>query len=400
MDDQGKSREEILSELKELRQENESLKASFAEKIAERDHANKKFRMLFKLSPIGMALVDHKTGDFIEVNDSVLNAIGYTKEEFINLSYWDITPREYEAQELQQIEDLNKTGFFGPNTKEYIRKDGSRYPISISGALYTNTYGEKVVWGIIEDITERKQAETIIKKQNEELKNFNAAKDRFITILAHDIRGPFGSIVGLLDLMTRDFNNCNMEKIEKYLNMMNSVAKNTFSLLDDILMWVKANSNKMDFEPDIIAVNSIYNEIIQLFVPIANSKNIKIINSLNGNPKIYADKNMLKTILRNLVSNSIKFTDEQGQIEIYTEIKEDKVITTISDNGVGMETDIKNKLFNIQNKITTKGTANENGTGLGLLICKEFVEKHNGDIWVESEMGKGSEFKFSIPLNA
>lgn len=158
------TKEELITELSALKNENERLKESFEQKINERDWAHRKFRMLFERSPIGMALVDHKSGEFLEVNDAVLKSSGYTRDEFMNLSYWDITPIEYEAQEKAQIETLNKTGSFGPNTKEYIRKDGTRYPISISGALFTEINGEKVVWGIIEDITERK-------KQNKQYEN-------------------------------------------------------------------------------------------------------------------------------------------------------------------------------------------------------------------------------------
>lgn len=121
--------------------------------------SEEKFRLLFEHSPVGMAMVDHATGDFLEVNQSVLQSSGYTREEFLNLSYWDITPKEYEAQEIAQIEDLNRCGHFGPNEKEYFRKDGTRYPVKISGFILTDVDGRKVVWGILEDITERKRAE-------------------------------------------------------------------------------------------------------------------------------------------------------------------------------------------------------------------------------------------------
>lgn len=123
------------------------------------DRSEKKFELLFENSPIGMAMVSHATGDFLEVNKSLLASTGYTKEEFLALSYWDITPKEYEEQENQQIEDLNKHGRFGPNEKEYIRKDGSRYPIRISGFMLEDTNGDLVVWGLIEDISERKKFE-------------------------------------------------------------------------------------------------------------------------------------------------------------------------------------------------------------------------------------------------
>jgi len=126
--------------------------------------SEEKFRMLFEHSPIGMAMVEHSTGKFIEANQSLLNSTGYSKEEFIALDYWQITPSEYEGQEGRQIEELNKTGQFGPNYKEYIRKDGSRYPLRISGFLLTDVDGSKVVWGVLEDLTEQRKAEAEIKR--------------------------------------------------------------------------------------------------------------------------------------------------------------------------------------------------------------------------------------------
>lgn len=129
------------------------------------ERSEEKFNMLFEFSPIGMALVDHETGVFLEVNRSLLQSTGYTKEEFVSLSYWDITPREYEAQEMKQIEDLNTKGSFGPNEKEYIRKDGSRYPIRIQGFIMDDVHGKKLVWGILEDISELKRMETELKSQ-------------------------------------------------------------------------------------------------------------------------------------------------------------------------------------------------------------------------------------------
>lgn len=279
MKDKQATREELLRKISKLRQENEALKDSFDQKIDELDRANRKFRMLFENSPVGLAFVDHMTGEFLEVNDAVLDAAGYTKDEFINLSYWDITPREYEEQEIRQIEELNKTGSFGPNTKEYIRKDGTRYPISISGALYTEINGETVVWSIIEDITERKEAEETINRQNEELKYLNAAKDRFITLLAHDLKSPFTSILGILDLILHKYEHHSKEELLQYILMMNIVSKNTYAMLEDILLWIKADSNNIEYSPSQLSCSSIYNEVIDTFVPIAKSKKIKITRS-------------------------------------------------------------------------------------------------------------------------
>ena len=164
MNVQDKTKEELLQELRELEQENMLLKSTFEQNITERRLAQDKFRMLFEQSPVGMALIIHETGDFLEVNNSILESTGYTREEFLRLSFWHLTPPEYEEQEAIQFQTLNETGRFGPNFKEYIRMDGSRYPLSISGALFIDTDGRKVVWGIIEDLSDRRAKELIIKK--------------------------------------------------------------------------------------------------------------------------------------------------------------------------------------------------------------------------------------------
>lgn len=400
MNHQDKTKGELINELQELQYENDLLKVSFEKNTNERNLAQNKFQMLFEQSPIGMALVNHETGAFIEVNNSVLKATGYLKEEFVNLSYWDITPREYEEQEIKQLQVLNETGYFGPNYKEYIRKDGTRYPLSISGALFTDSYGKKVVWGIIEDVSERKQAELIIKEQNDELIRLNKDKDRFITIIAHDLKSPFNGILGLLDVLTENIRNYDIEKISELLNLIKSSSQNTFALLEDILIWVKANSNKINFEPEILNLPTLYHEVIENLKQNATAKSITINNLFTDDSTVFADKNMLKMVLRNIISNAVKFTRKQGCINVSVEKNQAEIIITVSDNGVGIEPERLNNLFDISNTISTVGTANEKGTGLGLVICKEFIEKHGGKIWAESELGKGSDFKFTLPLNS
>jgi signal transduction histidine kinase len=237
-----------------------------------------------------------------------------------------------------------------------------------------------------------------VENSNEKLLQLNADKDRFISILAHDLKSPFNSILGFLSLLTKNIHKYDIEKIEKQLNIINNSAQNTFKLLEDILMWVRANSGKIPFEPQNLSIGTICNEVIENLKLTANAKNITINHLATDEITVFADKNMLNTVLRNLVSNSIKFTNKNGRIDICAEKTNINVIITVSDNGIGIEPDTLNKLFNISQKISTVGTESEKGTGLGLALCKEFVEKHSGKIWVESELGIGSDFKFTMPL--
>jgi len=248
------------------------------------------------------------------------------------------------------------------------------------------------------DITIQKKAELIINQQNEELKKLDADKNRFITILGHDLKSPFNSILGFLNLLKNNIHKYDIDKIENQINIINNSAQNTFILLEDILLWARAQSGKLSFKPQKANFIIICTEIINNLINNANEKKITINCFENEKTILSADLDMFKTILRNLLSNAIKFTNEKGKINIYAEKKQTNAIITISDNGVGIDKENQSKLWEISQQYTTTGTAAEKGTGLGLLLCKEFVEKHGGKIWVESELGKGSNFKFTMPL--
>lgn len=231
------------------------------------------------------------------------------------------------------------------------------------------------------------------------LKELNVTRDKLFSIIAHDLRSPFNSILGFSSLLIDNHKEINYEDQIEYLNAINSSANNTLILLDNLLSWAKSQSGQINFKPEKIALNSIINEIIELVNSIAKLKNISLNYDSPREIEVFTDQNILKTVLRNLISNSIKFTKPGGNINVFTISKQNKVEITVSDNGVGMNTETKNKLFKIDSNYTTVGTENEKGSGLGLALCKEFVEKLGGNIWLESEEGKGSDFKFTLPLN-
>lgn len=394
-----KTKEELIEEILGLRQENLQLKSIYEKNASEREFAQIKFRMLFEQSPVGMALVLHETGEFLEVNNSVLESTGYTKEEFLKLSYWEITPREYEEQEIKQLQTLNETGRFGPNFKEYIRKDGSRYPLSISGALFVDVDGRKVVWGIIEDLSEIRERELIIKKQNEELLRLNAAKDKFFSIIAHDLKNPFNAIIGFSDLLLGRIEKHDFEGIDKYTKIINQASKKALELLLNLMEWSQVQTGRMEFKPEYFDIYNIVEEAIDLLGGNAEQKTIFICNNITKETMVYADKIMISTVLRNLVSNAIKYTRPNGSITITSEQLQDQVIISVKDNGVGISKEKSDKLFRIDSVYSTLGTQKEKGTGLGLILCKEFLEKNKGKIWIESMVDVGATFYFSLPIN-
>ncbi len=256
-----------------------------------------------------------------------------------------------------------------------------------------------IIWtGTLDDITERKQIEEDIKSKNAELQKLIADKDYFMSILAHDLKAPFNAILGFLDLLANNLHSYDINEIERQITIVNQSALGAFHLLEDILLWAMSQSGKLPFQPTEFDFKiSCYN-VVEMLKPNADTKSITIKNVEADEIIVFADTNMLNTILRNIISNAIKFTYYGGFIHIYAEQNNTEVTISISDNGTGISPETVSNLFDITKMHSTKGTANEKGPGLGLLLCKTFVEKHGGTIWVESELGKGSTFKFTIPI--
>ena len=237
-----------------------------------------------------------------------------------------------------------------------------------------------------------------IQEDKGKLEELNRTKDKLFSIIAHDLRSPFNSILGFSELLISDSGNLKVEETQKYIGYINSSAKSTLNLLDNLLNWAKSQTGKIKFKPEKIIVSLIIQEIIDISNSPAKIKNISIINKQSKEVVVCADRNMLMVVMRNLMSNAIKFTRLGGQITIDVISKNKLVEISISDSGVGMHEDIKKQLFTTTSYTTSRGTENEKGSGLGLILCKEFIEKHGGTIWVESEVGKGSDFKFTLPI--
>jgi signal transduction histidine kinase len=238
---------------------------------------------------------------------------------------------------------------------------------------------------------------SIIKNKNTELLSLNATKDKLFSIIAHDLKGPVSSIQGLSSLMMEDSNSSETSDADLYIRGINSAAENTYNLLDNLLVWARTQTGKIEFAPEALNLKHIIKEVIDLYKSAAVAKNIAIEYPHTEGIEIHADKNMILTVLRNLLSNAIKFSNPKGVVKIMINSDKAFVFVTVSDHGVGIAENVLKKLFDPGNTFSTKGTLKEEGTGLGLVICKEFVEKHGGEIWVKSEQGKGSDFTFSLP---
>lgn len=238
-----------------------------------------------------------------------------------------------------------------------------------------------------------------LQEANLELNKLNADKDRFMQILGHDLRTPFTTLLGFSGILLENLRIYDIDKIESMIELIHKTSQQTFFLLEDLLLWSKSQAGRIPFEPRELKFEDVCMQVINSLMNNAEAKNIKINLRDNEETVIYADEQMLKTVLRNLLSNAIKFTNQDGHIDICTERSQLKTIITVSDNGVGIENENIDKILDVTQHYVTKGTAKENGTGLGLKLCKEFVEKHGGNLWLESEPGKGSSFYFTIPFS-
>jgi len=236
-----------------------------------------------------------------------------------------------------------------------------------------------------------------LQKSNQQLIASNSSKDKFFSIIAHDLRNPFNTLMGFSDALLKDLENYSLDDAKEILNMMNSTSKMGSDLLENLLLWSRAETGRMPYEPVSLNLHSITASTIHFMEAQAQMKSIQVDNEIDPAILVKADENMLNSILRNLISNAIKFTYENGHIVIKAKLIHPTIEISVWDNGVGISESNLKRMFQFESAISTQGTSSESGTGLGLILCKEFVEKHGGKIWVESEFNKGSEFKFTLP---
>jgi signal transduction histidine kinase len=247
------------------------------------------------------------------------------------------------------------------------------------------------------EIEERKRAESALQESETKLREANAAKDKFFSLIAHDLRNPFNAVIGFSNLLRENIAEFDITEISEYIGYINDSAINAYTLLGNLLDWARSQTNSIQFNPEAVNICEIIKSTLIILSGEATKKNILINSSVSSECTVMADSNMVSAVLRNLISNAIKFTQPGGVIHLSSRMAGEKNEFTIADNGVGIQQNDIEKLFRIDAKVYTKGTSNESGTGLGLILCKEFVEKNSGTIRVESEPGKGSRFIFTLP---
>lgn len=357
-----------------------------------------KFRTLAEESP-NMIFINYK-GRIIYVNQQAVNIMGYTREEYYSPDFDFMTLIAPESSDL--VLKNYKTHNSGNEIPFYeyiiITKSGKRIDSLISTKLI-KINNEIAILGIVTDITQRKQYEAVLMESERKLREALDAKDKFFNILAHDLKSPFSGFLSLFKQLSQDYQNLPANEFSLMMKAINDSASNLYKLLENLLEWSRTQTGKIAYNPEYVDLKFIVNNIIDIFNNSSNSKGIKLINKIQDNEYVYADVPMLLTVFRNLISNSIKFTNSGGSIfiEVHSFSNKMKEIS-IKDTGIGIEDKNIENLFKIDKQVQTPGTEGETGTGLGLILCKEFVERNGGSISVESKINEGTSFKFTLPV--
>lgn len=236
-------------------------------------------------------------------------------------------------------------------------------------------------------------------QQRRNLKELNATKDKFFSIIAHDLKSPLNQLLGLSEILQKELSKGNGDELKNLAKLMNESAKSGRLLLENLLEWSRSQTGTINYNPGILDLAKISNEVIKLNENNSTQKNIAIQSKIKEGLLAFADENMIKTILRNLISNGIKFSKNKGKIVLEAKMEDNRIVYIVSDNGIGIKPADLKKLFRIDINPNSIGNSKEKGTGLGLILCKEFVEINGGEIWVESKLDEGSIFKFSIPVS-
>ena len=368
-------------------------------KIKEAEHAlavsEEKYREIFENIQDIYYRTD-KYGIVIEISPSIEKYYNYKRAQIIGSPVTDFYYYQEDRDVIVEVLKHNHavTDF---EVKLKTRNNGLVYA-SVNARLIIKDGIVVGSEGSIRDITARKAQEMELTELNTELKALNAHKEKLLSVIGHDLRNPIAASLKLAELALMDIDDISKEELLEYLSKMEIGLQNANELLENLLQWAKNQFNTLNFNPVLIHdLAVLIAGCIKRIRPVADAKNIKLVTNVPAGIKMYADQDMLDAIIRNLVSNAIKFTTD-GQITVEVQIREYDLLFSVTDNGTGISADRLEQLFNKSFSYSTYGTSGEKGTGLGLELCRDFVEKHQGRIWVQSEQGKGSTFYFTTPI--
>jgi len=396
----GIRNEALNIELNEAISIRERLNVQLQQEIVERKLAENKIKKLSKvfLEGTNPTFIEDLNGQILEMNNEAVNFYGFSREELIGKTIKLLVPDE----KHEKIDELISLCLEGKLVRDveglHLKKDGSIIPVLMTLSLLTDDENNPfAIASIASDITEHKNIEKELIKSKAAAESANADKDKFFKIISHDLRGPFNTIIGFSTLLNEEYDSYDDLKRKDYIQQISMSSAYTYNLLETLLDWATTQTDGITINKEDLNLKKLVESSISDAILNADSKNISIINNIQPELFISIDKNTASTFIRNIVNNAIKFTHLGGHITIDSQVNDDHISLHITDTGVGISPEVIDQLFKVGKNISTKGTNNEKGTGLGLILCKEFIERNGGSITVKSEVNKGSEFIITLP---
>ena len=375
---------------KELEFQNEKLRNA----KDQAEVATEKYTELYDFAPSGNFTLS-KEGKIIELNLSGSRMLGKERPDLISSSFEFFVSDDTKSNFNHFLEKVFTSEEI--ESCEVIMPDSSNIQKYVHLTGIVSGKGDNCLVTVV-DITGREQAEAEMQHKNEELQKINAEKDKLFSVIAHDLRGPFIGFLGMTELMSEGLSDMTMEEIQEMAIVMKNYANNLYRLLGNLLEWSRMQRGLTSLLATSFLLRPKVTESMVLVIEAANKKEIEVKYDIPEDLMVFADGNMLSGIIRNLATNAVKFTPKGGSITISAKTDLNNAVEiSIKDTGIGMNAKMLNKLFRLGENVNRNGTEGEGSTGLGLIICKDFVDKHGGKLWVESEEGKGTTFHFTMP---
>jgi PAS domain S-box-containing protein len=350
-----------------------------------------RYRLLSDLTMEGIVI--HKMGVAVDLNASLARILGYEPQEILGRNLLELIVHEEDRDIVREnvLKDYAK-----PYVVRFVKKNGEPFFVELEARNF-EINGETMRVASVRDITERKKSEEEIERVNAELRNALAEKDRFFSIIAHDLKSPISGFLSLTKILVEDFDGLTMKEVNNSLNALYNSSVRVFALLENLLEWAKLQQGMLTCSRSPFLLKELIKSSIDFKHSVAEQKNITLHDNTPDDLIADIDPPMIGTVLRNLLSNALKFSNRGGEVIVTAWQSGDMITVAVRDNGVGMDQSTQSMLFSLDNKITRPGTEGEASTGLGLILCKEFVVKHGGTIWAESAPGKGTTFYFTLP---
>ena len=366
-----------------------------ARKLLEEQLRIKNYALDNSSSPIGISGLD---GRITYVNEAFIKLWRYDSKSEVFGKY--ITEFASNEKELAGAMELLKAGksYIGEDTN--FRNDGTPFSYIVSASMVAIENRPYCIMAVFTDITERSAMESKLRENEKQLLKLNSEKDKFLSIISHDLQSPFNGMLGFLNILESDYKSFSDEERYQFIQLSHQSAQTAFNLLSDLLEWARLQKGKLEIKKEKLNIKALIDECIALLELKASDKQIALKNNIEDEINVNIDRHSINTVVRNLLNNAIKFTGEGGVVEFFAKKTTNEIELNIKDNGVGMSPETIDLLFHIDKNYTTKGTNNEKGTGLGLIICNDLVAKNGWDMKIESQLGEGTTFKILIPINS